>query len=275
MQTPKPVIVCDLFPVILEELIDLLGGLTKEEWDTPTQCAPWSVKEVCLHMLGGDIGNLSWKRDRFSVFSEINSYEHLVRLLNEHNARWVNSTQYISPKLLIEMLKFTGEQVVEFFQSLDPFELGVPVNWAGPDPAPNWLDLAREYTERWHHQQHIRDAVGKPGLKEARFLTPILDTFILALPRTFRNVAADEGAAIHIKTSGSVIKNWVLVIKTGDWQLYEGAVENPLASISLPDDTAWRLFTKGVPPDVAQNQAEILGDQKLAGKFFETISIIA
>jgi len=80
MPTPKPVMVADLFPELLESLINLLGGLTKEEWDTPTLCASWSVKDVCLHMLGGDIGNLSWKRDGFSVFSEIESYEHLVQL---------------------------------------------------------------------------------------------------------------------------------------------------------------------------------------------------
>ena len=36
------------------------------------------------------------------------------------------------------------------------------VNWAGPEPAPIWLDPAREYTERWVHQQHIRDAVRNP-----------------------------------------------------------------------------------------------------------------
>ncbi|HEX3202686.1 MAG TPA: hypothetical protein VHW42_12245 [Actinomycetes bacterium] len=38
-----------------------------------------------------------------------------------------------------------------------------PVSWVGPDPAPNWLDVAREYSERWTHQQQIRDAAEIPG----------------------------------------------------------------------------------------------------------------
>ena len=51
-----------------------------------------------------------------------------------------------------------------------------PIDWAGPEPAPIWLHVAREYTERWVHQQHIRDAVGRPGLNERRWLGPVLES---------------------------------------------------------------------------------------------------
>lgn len=275
MNKPKPVLVSELFPILLEELINLLRGLSKDEWDTATICSPWSVKDVCLHMLGGDISNLSWKRDGFSVFSEIDSYEHLIELLNEHNARWVQSTQHFSPEFLIDTLKFTGEQVTHYFQSLDPFETGTPVDWVGPEPAPKWLDLAREYTERWHHQQHIRDAVGKPGLKDAQFLAPILDTFILALPRTFHQVSADEGTAINIKITGNILKQWILISEGRKWELYVGTIVHPQASISIPDDLAWRLFTKGIPIEDARKQAKTTGNHELAEKVLETISIIA
>jgi uncharacterized protein (TIGR03083 family) len=274
MQPLKPVFVSELFPTLLKELIDLLEGLKKEDWATPTMCGPWSVKDVCLHMLGGDISNLSWKRDGFSVFSEIDSYDHLVQLVNVHNARWVEGTQHFSPRFLIDSLKFTGEQVIDYFQSLDPYALGIPIDWVGPDPAPTWLDLAREYTERWHHQQHIREAIGKPGLKEARFLAPILDTFILAMPRTFQPVEAQGGTAIGIHTQGEVHRDWVLVRENDQWRLYEGTAERQQAAISLPADIAWRVFTKGIPLEDARQHAQTTGDQPLAEKVLETISII-
>jgi hypothetical protein len=59
------------------------------------------------------------------------------------------------------------------------------VSWVGPDPVPNWLDVAREYTERWTHQQQARDAVGMPGLREPTFMAPVLATFVHALPQAF------------------------------------------------------------------------------------------
>ena len=275
MQPTKLVLVSELFPILLEELIHLLGGLSKEEWDTATICSPWSVKDVCLHLLGGDISNLSWKRDGFSIFSQIDSYEHLVQLINEQNARWVESTRHFSPQFLIDALQFAGEQVTEYLQSLDPYEMGIPVSWVGPDPAPNWLDLAREYTERWHHQQHIRDAVAKPGLKEAKFLAPILDTFILGLPRTFRHVAAEVGTAINIGLSGIVTKDWILANEMGQWRLYEGTTENPHAGIVISADIAWRVFTNGIPLEDARQHSKTTGDRLLAEKVLETISIIA
>src|SRR5438445_8929800 len=72
--------------------------------------------------------------------------------------------------------------VARFFDSLNLLALATPVSWAGPAPAPVWLDVAREYTERWHHQQHIRDAIGQPGQTDHRFLHPVLATFAYALP---------------------------------------------------------------------------------------------
>ncbi len=85
----------------------------------------------------------------------------LVAAIDRQNAVWVTGARRISPRLLIELLEMTGELTEAYFTSLDMTALGMPVDWAGPEPAPVWLDVAREYTERWVHQQHIRDAVGK------------------------------------------------------------------------------------------------------------------
>jgi uncharacterized protein (TIGR03083 family) len=191
MKQPRPILVSHLFPEILEGLIGLLSGLTAEEWERPTVCAGWSVKDVALHLLGVEVGILSRKRDGFSNPSPaVSNSDDLVDLVNNLNAMWVQATRRISPRLLCDLLEHTGQQVCRYWGSLDPYALGGPVSWAGPGPAPVWLDLAREYTERWHHQQHIRDAVGKPGFKEPKFLAPVLDAFVRALPHTYREVDA-------------------------------------------------------------------------------------
>src|SRR5258708_38046271 len=84
------------------------------------------------------------------------------------------------------------------------------VSWAGPDPAPIWLDSAREYTERWLHQQQIRDAVNKPGLKEKRFFHPVLDTFVRALPHTYKDVPVADTAVRHIACTRGGGEAWDL-----------------------------------------------------------------
>ena len=72
------------------------------------------------------------------------------------------------------------------------------VSWAGDESSPNWFDTARELTERWHHQQQIRDAARRPPLYELRFFKPVIDTFMRGLPHAYRNVNAPDGTTVAL-----------------------------------------------------------------------------
>ena len=277
MQTPQPILVTDLFQPTLEALIQLLEGLSPEAWRRPTVCAGWAVKDVALHLLAVEISNLSRKRDGYSFTPQkpVRSDHDLLEFINFLNKSWISAMQRISTPLLIDLLNFVGEQTYAFFANIDPFELGEPVSWAGPKPAPNWLDLAREYTERWHHQQHIRDAVGEPGLKEPRFFAPILDAFVRAMPYTYRNVAAPEGTCITLCITGDSGGQWTIRQLGESWDLYVGAKESPDAKVTIDQEDAWRLFTKGVDLDQVRARSSLTGAEDLGAKIFQMVSIIA
>src|SRR5215471_17422509 len=202
MRPVTPILTAELFPLIRVELLSLLNGLSEEEWGKPTAAGTWDVKGVALHILGGDIGNLSRRRDGYSLAADLSSYEKLVTFVNRINASWVEAGQRISARLLIDLLEHVGRQADEYFTALDQFAMGGPVSWAGNQPMPAWFDVAREYTERWHHQQQIRDAAGRPGLYERRLFEPVMDTFVRALPHTFREVRAVEGTAVRLTLTG-------------------------------------------------------------------------
>jgi len=191
MTPPSEIRVVHLFAPLLEALLALLAELSDDDWRRPTACAGWSVKDVAVHMLAGDLGNLSRQRDGWPSGIEPRSAEDLARQINAHNERWVEAARFVSPRMVRALLEVTGPQVCAYFASLDPSATGEVVSWAGPDPAPVWLDLAREYTERWHHQQHIRDAVARPGLREPRFFAPVLAAFVHALPVAYRDCGAE------------------------------------------------------------------------------------
>jgi uncharacterized protein (TIGR03083 family) len=275
LRPPPPVLVVDLFPELLEALLALLEGLPAEDWESPTACSGWTVKDVALHLLGVDVGNLSRRRDGHKLSGSATGWDELVALINDWNQSWVDVMRRVSPQLLIDLLRFVGAQMCDYFRSLDPYALGGAVSWAGPEPAPIWLDLAREYTERWHHQQHIRDAVGRPGLKGPRYLAPALATFVRALPHAFRETTAAEGTAATLTITGESGGRWSVRREAGAWELYAGAPERPDAEANIDQDTAWRLFTRGLPPDRARDQIAVRGDRQLAFTVLETVSIIA
>jgi uncharacterized protein (TIGR03083 family) len=276
MEQPQPIIVAGLFPELLDNLLQLLSGLTADHWEKPTICGGWSVKDVALHLLGVEVGNLSWKRDHFSATpTAVGSADELVDFVNNLNESWIEATRRVSPRLLCGLLEFTGSQVCEYFASLDPYALGDPVSWAGPNPAPVWLDLAREYTERWHHQQHIRDAIGKPGLKEPRFLAPVIDTFVRALPHAYRDVKAAIGTHIALTISGESGGQWFVVREATGWSLYTGVAQQPDAEVVTDEDAAWKLFTKGLSSQQTQASVTVLGYHQLGTRVLDMLSIIA
>lgn len=266
----------DLFAPTRQSLLTLLHSLTADEWALPTVCTGWSVKDVAAHLWAGEVGVLSRHRDHYNSpdIKPPQDWTELLALINSLNDQWVKNARRISPALLCDFLELTGPQIEAHFASLDPSAPGPPVDWAGPGSQPNWFDLAREYTERWHHQQQIRDAVGKPGLKEPRFLRPVLDAFVRCLPHTFRDVPAKEGTEIQFSIRGEAGRDWILVREQSDWCLYLGVAAAPVAEVAMDQDDAWRMFTKGLRGPDARKRATVHGDAKLAEKALSAIAII-
>ncbi|HUM68989.1 MAG TPA: maleylpyruvate isomerase N-terminal domain-containing protein, partial [Chloroflexota bacterium] len=248
----EPIHTVGLFPMLHAELLTLLRQLEPQDWLKPTVAVPWSVKDMVAHLLDTDMRRLSSQRDGFTppaTEPPPATYGELVGLLNRLNAEWVRAAQRLSPQLLIELLDLIGPQVHHLFTTLDPLAPArVSVAWAGESASPNWFDIAREYTEKWHHQQHIREAVGAPLLTSRQWLYPALDTFLRGLPHTYRDVSATAGTNLVISISGEAGGEWTLSKRRQSWQLYQGAVTEADARVQLDQDTAWRLFTKGLTP---------------------------
>jgi uncharacterized protein (TIGR03083 family) len=279
MHPVMPILVADLLPPLHVELMSLLRGLTAEEWEKPTVAVPWTVRDMAAHLLDTDIRRLSYGRDHLVQDSSRpapDSYEELVTLLNRLNAEWVIAAKRISPPILMAFLDIVAPQTHTFLQSLDPYAVsGVSVAWAGESESQNWFDVAREYTEKWHHQQHIREAVGAPLLTERRWLEPVLDTFLRGLPHTYRDVDVPDGTALVVEISGEAGDSWTLFRQSGKWLLYRGCPDNPTAHIRLDQDRAWRLFTKGATKEEVRPHIEIAGDETLALHLLNLLSIMA
>jgi uncharacterized protein (TIGR03083 family) len=274
MKPVGPIETVHLFPPLHMELMTLLKGLSPADWLCETVCAGWQVRDIVAHLLDGDIRKLSPAKEGSrppAPESPINGYQDLVSFLNQINADWIRATGRMSPRLLIDFLAITGPQVSELLAGLDPnANARHSVAWAGELISPNWFDIAREYTEKWHHQQQIRDAVGAPGLTRRQWLFPALDTFVRALPHTYREVDAGEGATILVTITGEAGGEWSLVQRGQGWILYSGAAPSPVCRIKLDQDAAWRLFTKQ-----PNQQVHIRGDLSLGNVFLDTLAVMA
>lgn len=268
--SPEPILVAPLFAPLNDELIVLLRGLSDAEWSAHA-VGTWTVKDVAAHLLDTSLRRLSAQRDRYVL--PFDASQDLAAAINDMNARWVSSAQRLSPRILVEMLEKYGREMAEFMMSLDPYAPAEwSVSWAGEATSPNWFDTARELTERWHHQQQIRDAAGRPPLYDLRYFKPVIDTFLRVLPHAYRNTAAADGTRVTIAvrdvTLGSIVRGY------GKWSL-DTHSDGADTTVSMSGNTAWRLFTKGLARDDARRQSEIRGDAALAEPLFSTVAIVA
>lgn len=258
----------------------LLRGLSPEAWAlaaTPS----WTVRDVASHLLDTDLRRLSLQRDGHPPVppdTPIRDYAGLVAFLNSLNAEWVRAARRLSPRALTDLLALTGPQVAGLLEAMDPAGRAFfDVAWAGERQSEAWLDIAREYTEKWHHQQQVRQAVGAPLQAEPRWLRPLLEVSLLALPRVYGPVAAEAGAEVAVRIDGPSGGRYRLRREAERWSIgaeRPGAPE-PAASVALDEDTAWRLFFKMLPPAEAERRVRRSGAKALGDAFLGALAVMA
>ena len=277
MQPLTPIYTADLFPPLHSELIDLLRGLAPADWERPTVAGDWRVRDVAAHLLDVDLRKLSVSRDGFLVPPDgpIGGYGDLVRFLNRLNADWVAAARRLSPRVLVDLLAVTGPAVSDLIAALPPHEPALfSVAWAGESRSENWFDIGRDYTERWHHQMQIRDAVGAPLLLARPWLHPLLDLSVRALPRAYESVMAEDGTAVVFEVTGEEGEVWSLIREAGDWRVWRGAAPRPAVTVRADPDTAWRMLYNALPSAVAREKVLVHGDATLAAPLLSTRSVM-
>lgn len=272
-----PIQTTHLFPVLDRLLIDLLKSLSPEDWDKPTLARLWKVKDVAAHLLDGNMRTIS-SQQHFTgeTPSSINNYRELVDYLNELNATWVKAMKRVSPALLTELLEITGKQYSEYMASQDLFTPAIfSVAWAGEEQSINWFHIAREYTEKWHHQQQIREAVNKPGIMHRELFYPFINTLMLGLPHTYRNVEAKENTVIEVIITGEAGGGWYLQKAIDQWLLISDNNKPADCVVKINPDIAWKLFTKGITHHEALQNSSLHGDTWLGEKLFDMVAVMA
>jgi uncharacterized protein (TIGR03083 family) len=270
-----PIFTAHLFPDLEARLIELLRGLAPEDWEKQTLAPKWKVKDVAAHLLDTQVRKLAAAQHGYKAEnSKKLSADQLVKLINHLNAEGVRAYSQLSPDELISWMESASRDSAKYHRLIDPFARAMfPVSWAGEEESANWFDTAREFTERWHHQQQIRVAVNKPGIITREFYFPVLDCFMRALPYAYRSVAAKSGASAQFNISGECGGSWYL-FRDDAWTLIASPAGEKISETTIPQEIAWRIFTKGIVPEEARTQVQVTGAEAVGLHILKVISIV-
>ena len=181
----------------------------------------------------------------------------------------------LSPAVLITLIEAASAELARYFESLDPMSQAlIGVSWAGESSSLNWFDIAREYTERWHHQQQIRLATNRPGIMTRELYYPVLDCFMRALTYTYRDRSGEAGTHLRFNVSGDCGGSWYLYRDGERWVQVEAPEGRQASETTIPQDIAWRIFTKGIDGESAAAQVSVTGDRDLGFQVLRMVAII-
>lgn len=283
MTSAAPILVGRLLGEVCERLHILLQSLQPDDWHRPTSSSERLVRDVASHLLDGSLRRLSLQRDNYvppAIPGEGPPDEPLLSFLHRLNREWDRATRRLSPLVLIGLLEWADPRFVQLMNAKDPFGPALfPVAWAGEDASRDWFDVAREYTEKWHHTQQIFEAVGQPSTIVTReFYHPCLETFLRALPFSLTNVNLPVGTTVTVEILGEAGDRWRFERIDAGWRRTENSTAPTTATLIIPQEVAWQVFTKRRPARQKLEQfpsIRLNGDPELGMRVLEVVAVMA
>jgi uncharacterized protein (TIGR03083 family) len=266
------------FRPVARALVALLRGLPADAWERPTVAGAWRVRDVVAHVLDGALRRVSFHRDRQpppAPKTTPRTEREFVAFINGLNGQWVEAAGRMSPRVLTDVYELAGAALADFVESLPGDAPALfPVSWAGEGESFGWFDIGREFTELWHHQAQVRDAVGAPPLPDARWLHAVLLIALRGLPHAFRDVPAAPRRGLTIEVTGAAGGVWTLRRDETRFRLWAGEEAGEAARVVMSDDTAWRLLFNALSPGRAEALLARSGDPSLSAPLLRARSVI-
>jgi uncharacterized protein (TIGR03083 family) len=226
---------------VWSDIADLCDGLTRVQWDTPTDCPGWTVRDNVAHMIGTERMLMGEQPGARPVGADSPVPAYVRNDIGKANEQWIEAyCDWDGPKLLDEFRAVTARR-------LDQLRALTAEEWErqgftpeGPGPYRQFMEI--RVFDCWYHDQDIREALDRPGLMEGPAADLSLRRIIdRGMPYVVgKKAAAPQGARVRFDVSGPGLMADVVV---------EGRAavapcdprETPTASLTLDRRTFARL----------------------------------
>jgi uncharacterized protein (TIGR03083 family) len=262
------------FRPLSAEIVSLLRSLGAADWDRPTVAGSWQVRDIVAHLTDTAFRRLSLQRDGLAMAGPAPDQD-FVAFINELNATWTRAARRLSPRVLTDLYAEASAALAGFIETLDlDANAFFAVSWAGEARSRQWLDIGREFTEVWHHGAQVRDAVGAGPFSDPDWLRAVLRIAMHVVPHAYGDLAAPRGTSIAIRVTGPAAGAWTLRRDQDQWTADEGDPADPTASLTMPDEVAWRLFFNALSTADSRALVRIDGDAALVRPLLRARAVI-
>jgi len=250
--------------VVWASIDRLCSGLPARQWDLPTGCPGWTVKDQLSHLVDYEARALGRPAPRH----EPGPLPHVKNEMGRANEVGIDARRAMpGAAVLDEFRQVTSERLARL-RRLTPGDLAAQaVTPAGPGTVADLLTL--RVMDSWSHEQDIRRAVGRPGHTEGPAVGEAVAYFSRFLPYLVgKRAAAPDGAKVVFRIGARAP---VAVEVAGGRGRLAADPGNATVTLAVPVATFAALVggRADVPADTV-----ISGDQRLGRRVLESMAFL-
>lgn len=243
-----------------DALFALAGDLGPDDWDRPTACPGWSVKDNVSHVLGTESMLLGRPTPDVDISHRDPELRNDIARFNEH---WVEAYRSRPPAELMADLRATVDERRAQLDGMDQADFDAEsFTPAGPDTYGRFMRI--RVMDTWFHEQDIREATGRPGHLEGVAPATALGEVTAVLGYVVgKKAGAPAGSSVRFVLTGPLAAT--VDVEVGDRaRVVDALAGEPTVTLTVPGDRFLRMCG-GRLPDPAGWPAEfqLTGDREL------------
>ncbi len=268
--TQEPVI------AVLEEqwqAIDTLGrDLGDDEWDLPSECPGWVVRDLLSHLIG--IERVLLGDPAPPPLAELPP--HVENEIGARNEAWVASRRPLPGRVVLEEFRdVTARRLAELRSS-------PPARFDEIGPSPVGEVPYREFMnvrvmDCWVHEQDMRVATGRPGHQSEPAAQLSVDRLCSAMPFVVgKQAGAPEGASVRFELHGPLSRRIDVVVRDGRAKSVPALDGEPTAVLDMDVEVFWRLACGRVDGQAARvaRLVKVEGDTAVAFRVLDSMAFM-
>ncbi|MDT0320853.1 maleylpyruvate isomerase family mycothiol-dependent enzyme [Streptomyces sp. DSM 44918] len=261
----------DAWTQTIEAISELVSTLVDGEWNRPTECPGWSVRDVVSHVIGGECEALgdprpihTLPRDLFHVVDETTRYLEVQVDVRRHHTgpEMTSELEYV---IIRRSRQLRNER-------RKPDDL-VTHPLYGQTSLVDFL-TARVF-DVWLHEQDLRRALRQPGNVNSPAAHIARDVMLNKLPKV---IAEDAGApkksAVVFDVSGPVeFLRTVRVDEDGVGSVDRSPSLGPIVTFTMDWETFTRVVCGRTKPRRVADKLKVEGDTELAERILASFPL--
>ena len=250
----------DLLEETLRATIAVGQPLSDEEWELPTDCPGWTVKDHVSHLIGTErmLQGLPLSE------MEVAPSAHVKNPIGEFNEREVEMRRGQSgSEVLAELEELVDLRLDTLRNADEAYFAQEAMTPTGPGTMLDFLSI--RILDCWVHEQDIRRAVDRPGHMGGGPAEHTIDRLVRTIPIVVgKRAAAPEGSTTVIEISGPVARTIPVVVEGGRAKVVDGAAAGmPIVTVTMDTETFLVLAVGRQTAEQRAGQITIDGDADL------------